>query len=181
MPNTASNVSVGKPKTDGAVFWGAAGTTLPTDAKTALASAFISLGYASEDGVTISESRDSKTVKAWGGDTVLKPQTGYDVSAKIKLLETLNSSVAKVVYGAANVTVSESGFTIKHTSQQAESGVLVIDMALTGGKVKRLVCPNAQMVDQGDTSYTDGDAIGYDCTFECLPDASGVAIYDYTD
>ena len=43
MP-TSANVSVGKPKIAGAVYVAPLGTTLPTDAVTALATAFKGLG-----------------------------------------------------------------------------------------------------------------------------------------
>ena len=52
MANNKDNVSTGKPKVGGAVFTAATGSTLPTDATTALDEAFKSLGYCSEDGVT---------------------------------------------------------------------------------------------------------------------------------
>lgn len=179
MANDAKNVSVGKPKTDGALYWAPSGTDLPTDATTALAAKFKALGYASEDGVSVSEGRDSEDIKAWGGTTVLKPQTGYDATLTVTFIETLNSQVAKVVYGESNVTVTDTTFSIKHTADTADEGVLVVDMLMTGGKAKRLVIPRAQMSEQDDTSYTDGDVIGWACTFACLPDDSGVAIYEY--
>ena len=40
MANNKDNVSTGKPKVGGAVFTAAAGSTLPTDATTALDEAF---------------------------------------------------------------------------------------------------------------------------------------------
>ena len=40
MANTVSNVTAGKPKIGGAVFRAALGSTLPTDATTALDAAF---------------------------------------------------------------------------------------------------------------------------------------------
>ena len=56
MANTVANVSAGKPAVGGAVFVAPTGTTLPTDATTALGSAFKALGYCSDDGLTNSNS-----------------------------------------------------------------------------------------------------------------------------
>ena len=51
--NVATNVSTGKPKVAGSIYRAlrTAGLTIPTDATTALASAFKCLGYISEDGL----------------------------------------------------------------------------------------------------------------------------------
>ena len=49
MANTATNVSTGKPNISGAVYVAPMGTTLPTDATTALDEAFTCLGDVSED------------------------------------------------------------------------------------------------------------------------------------
>ena len=87
MANTATNTSVGKPKTSGGVYMAPLGTALPTDASTALASEYVSLGYIAEGGVTNSNSPESEDYKAWGGDTVLSYQTGKDDTFALGLIE----------------------------------------------------------------------------------------------
>ena len=58
------NVTAAKPKVGGAVYSAPLGTTLPTDATTALNVAFKALGYISEDGLKNKNSPSSENVKA---------------------------------------------------------------------------------------------------------------------
>jgi hypothetical protein len=179
MP-TVSNVSAGKPKTGGAIFCAPVGSTLPTDTTTALDAAFKAMGYASEDGVTNTNSPESETIRAWGGDVVLTPQTSKDDTWTVKLIEVLNADVLKAVYGSDNVTGTlAEGLTVTANSDEADANSWVFDMIMRDDTAKRVVLPNAKITEIGDIAYVDNDVTGYEITLTAMPDASGNTHYEY--
>ena len=180
MANTVSNVSVGKPKVGGAISAAPLGTTLPTNATSDLDAAFKSLGYVSEDGVTNSNSPSSDKVKAWGGDTVLNLQTEKPDDFKFTLIESLNVDVMKFVYGDDNVSGDlTNGIEVKANADDAVEHVLVIDMIMRGGVLKRVVLPQAKVTAVEDIVYSDSDAVGYGTTVSTMPDGDGYTHYEY--
>lgn len=179
----ASNVTAGKPKTSGAIFWAPYSSTLdlPETTTESLASAFKNLGYVSDDGLTNSNSPENEDIKAWGGDTVLSVQKSKDDTFKLTLIEILDINVMKAVYGSDNVSQDSTTnqITITANSDDAEYGSWVIDMILKGGVAKRIVIPDAKITEVGDIVYSDSDAVGYEITLTCVPDASGNTHYEY--
>lgn len=178
--STASNVSTGRPKVGGAISRAPLGTTLPTDAITALDAAFKSLGYVSDGGLTNSTDMDSDSINAWGGDTVLTMNTGKTDSFKFTLIEVLNPEVLKTVYGDANVTGTlDTGITVKSNNTAQAACCWVIDMIMRDNAIKRIVIPSAAVTEVGDVDYTDEDAVGYETTITATPDSDGNTHYEY--
>lgn len=178
MPNDVTSVAVGKPKVGGAVFIAPLDTMLPTDATTTLDKAFECLGYISEDGVVVTEERDSETIPAWGGDTVATVQTSYTETFAFTPIE-VNPVVAAVEYGKANVVVTAGKMTIMHNSKELPEKVLVIETVPNSKTVDRFVVPRAKLTEKGDLTMTDSEPMGRECTFTALPDDSGNTAYEY--
>ena len=178
---TSTNVTAAKPKVGGSIYIAPVGTALPTDASTALANTYIELGYVSDDGITNSNSPESDIIKAWGGDTVLTLLTSKDDTFQFTLIEVLNMEVLKLVYGDTNVSGTDlaTGITIQANSKDLEEHVIVIDMVLKGGVMKRIVMPQAKVSEVGDITYSDSAAVGYETTLHCTSDASGNTHYEY--
>lgn len=181
MANNVANVSAGKPKVGGAIYY-CKGTpsTAPTDTSSTL-TGFTCLGYVSEDGLTNNNTPESDNTKAWGGDTVLTLQTSKEDTFGFKLLEVLNADVLKLVYGEANVTEASGKITITANNKELDHGAFVFDMVLNSSKVKRIYVPIATPTKIGEIAYKDSEAVGYDITITASPDSSGNTHYEWIE
>lgn len=177
MAGTATNVTAGKPRNSGAVFSAPTGTTLPTDAVTAMATIselYKDLGYVSEDGLTESISIATTAIKEWGGSIVLITQDEKTATFKFKLIEYLNPDVQKFVNGDDNVTGTVgTGLKISVTDADAEERVLVFWQILRDSVPLRIVVPRCKITTIGDIVYKGNEAVAYDLTVQAIKNDAG--------
>lgn len=178
MANDATLVGVGKPKVGGAVYIGTAASPAPTDASSALDPTFKLFGYISEDGVTISEERDSENITAWGGDTVYTTQTSYTETFAFTPIE-VNPVVAAAEYGDDNVSVESGKMTITHNSKELPERPIVIETVPNSKTVDRFYVPKAKLTEKGDQTLNDSDPMGRECTYTAMPDEKGNTAYEF--
>lgn len=187
MANTVENVTFGKPGVSGAIYRAtlSESLTIPTDATTALPSAFKCLGYVSEDGVKHNMENSSDGIKAWGGDTVLITDDTRTDSFEFTLLEVMNEDVLKAVFVDDNVTVTAATSSApKSIAIQSNSAIQpdccwVIEMVMRGDNPKRIVIPKGTITAIGEITYKDDEGVGYDVTINGKADSAGNTHYEY--
>jgi hypothetical protein len=174
----AANALIG---VNGAVYRGAADSTLPTDNTTALDATFKDLGYISDSGVTQKISTNSTTISAWqNGDTVRTVQTSQDLTYEFAMLETTDETLS-TFYGDDNFTAATAsqGYIVKVTGEQGVRGTWVLEVEDGENPTVRVVLPDAQVTARGDIVWKSDTVISYDVTLTAYPDADGNKAYIY--
>lgn len=173
MSGVATNVTAGKPRTSGAVFTAPVGTSLPTDAVTALSGSYADLGYISEDGVTKNVSISTTGIKEWGGAIVLITQDEKTATFQFKMIEYLNAEVQKFVNGDSAVSGSiSSGLSVGVDDAEAEERTLVFWQIMRGNVPHRMVVPRCKITEMSEVNFRSNEAVGYDVTVTAIKDTT---------
>lgn len=191
-----SNLGIAKGREGGYACVAPAGTdpTAFTDVSKTLAelcatnATLKSLGYISEDGVTISADTDTDDISDWSGAIVASPMSSFGESIDVTFLES-RDSVLKSVYGDDNVTTAKGTTTVRHNKNFTGAHLYIFDAVVSDTKVKRVIVPNGVIVERDDQEMNNSDLAGYTPTIKCLPsnffdgDTMREYIYDttYTD
>lgn len=158
----------------GGVYVAPTGTTLPTNATSAINAAFDDMGYIDEGGVTEGQGTQSNDIRAWQlGAVVRKVRTQHDLTYSFTALET-RDTVLEQFYGNYDPATGK----VEVTGAIAERNVWVISY-VDDDDVVRIVLPDAEVSDIGDVVYLGTDAVKYPFVLTAYPDASGVKAYIY--
>lgn len=161
----ADNITDARPQTSGALYFAAAGTTLPSDASTTLAAAFKQLGYVTVDGFRVTENRDTVQWDAWEADDVVRVSNSHSVEIKFNLMEPFSEQAAKLMFGPDNVTAADGVATaIQINGDTVPEGVLVAEMLLRSGDKMRAVIGRFQVTEVGEFTFKRGEAIAPEVT-----------------
>jgi len=155
MAIDASAVKVG---VSGIIAYAPLGTAAPTSAISSI-SAFTDAGYASEDGVTVSNGQTVEQIRAWQNAAIVRTTvTEGETTFQTTLIQTDVNTVG-LVYGSA-VT---AGSVIVRPAVERPHQAFVIDV-YDGSEVIRHWIPDGQITELGDIVYQNGEAIGYEVT-----------------
>ncbi|MBK7822820.1 MAG: hypothetical protein IPJ61_17600 [Tessaracoccus sp.] len=181
------NVMAGMPNNVGAIFRAPLGTPLPTDATTALDSAYKELGYASSDGWARQVNKSYNALNAWGGDEVGKARSEHSVGFNVTLIEDLNGDVQTAKWGTAAVTVTPANeahgnlVTVTYEGEETDPAVWVFDM-YDEGRLHRTVFPNAKDVTESfEQTFSDAEAVGLPFEMTAYRGPDGAYFVDYLD
>jgi hypothetical protein len=157
----------------GAIWYGPAGTTLPTDSTTALASGFVNIGYM-EDGFTLSQDLKTKEVTGWQNLAILRLiPTMLSRSVKFTGIETNKTSVG-LAWGGATVTVGTgSVYSLTIPSAQASQEFIIVLDWNDGSTSQRIVVKRATFKSLPTIKYGRQDRIGYDFEIQALTPSDG--------
>lgn len=175
----AAEVTLGSALATGAIYVAPKGSTLPTDATTTLDAAFTLLGFTSDAGVQLNESRSTNGINAWEGRTqVYNTVTEYYEQLVFTPIQ-CNADVLAATWGDDNVAVGNDGtITAKHSGANIEPVCIVIEMVPRDGFVRRL-CGTYQLTERGGATYDGTQVDGRQLTFNSIADEDGVTTYEY--
>lgn len=163
----ALDATLARVATNGNVWFAPAGTTLPTDATTALDGAFADLGYLNEDGLTEAWEDSTTTFKAWQLSTTLREVRSDSIlRVNFTMVEVENTAAQDLFYGS-----SRSTGTLTVTNAVSAEGVLVME-TYDGSNKDRVVIPRAQLTARGEVPRNGNSLSQFPATLTVYPEAS---------
>jgi hypothetical protein len=165
----------------GAIYGAPLGSTAPTDATTALAGAYVDLGYISEDG--IEEAWDDSVTRfvAWQNATVIRSAVTDSVGTlKFTMLETKRTTLENFYRGSTVTTPSAGNYKLAVKPIVSAPKAWVFDV-VDGAKLIRTYVGNGEITERGSVMWANGEMAMYPVTLTFYPDANGDLCVKYSN
>ncbi len=164
------------------VYVAPVGTTAPTDAE--VPDTWTTLGWVSEDGVSINPERSIDQLRAWQSPTAIKTvMTEFSITIDMELLQH-NPLTLSHYWGQAEPTETSGTVTmnVDVLSDNAPKTALVVDTR-DGDRIARYVFHKAQVTAVGELSIARGGFQALPVTFTALDPGTGIpaTVYLLTD
>jgi len=183
----ASNVFVGAPDqaTTGAILTGAATDVIPATIDDLVFTGLAESGYVSEDGVTITPTESTESIKDWSLKTIRKVLTEFESTLAWTHLE-LSAEAARNYFGSDNVTTvaatvskgTQSRFALAGDTRPIKAWYFKIK---DGARRVVVMVPHGQVTERGEIPLMASGAITLPVTLTTYPDAAGKSLYIFTD
>lgn len=181
MGNAPDNVIVSKFKTSGGCYAApyVAGAAMPVDASTALAAAFVNLGYVGPDGLKRTIDKETHEVLAAGKVLVKTVTVGNTVTYEFSLMQSDLPALTEV-FGPDNVTLTAGVIKIKHNAKDMPVRSWAFDL-VDGTNSLREVVERGQVTAVSDVTFGTGEETIYVITVTALDDANGDKAVTYIE
>lgn len=140
----------------GQVYVAPVGTALPANQGSALNSAFVGLGYHSEDGVSINQSIEIIRLGAWQTKSDIRRERDSETFRITFNLLQWNENSVPLAFGGGAVSEPSSGnfkFTPPAVSDAIAEKALICDVQ-DGPEILRFVVPRGTVVEAVDSKFT---------------------------
>lgn len=150
------------------LYVGALTAVDPANLEAPFATGWTGLGYASEDGASLSNSTDTTDLMSWQSTSPLRTIiTGRTVTLQFQLMQITPLNIA--LYWDIETPTATNGvfdFSVK-SSEAGQRRKLAVDVQ-DGDNQKRYIFPRVQLTAAGDMSFSRGSATLLDVTFTAL-------------
>lgn len=166
-------------------FFGPSGTTLPSNATTALAAGYLDAGWVAETGADIAYASETADIDGYGSMSPARTlKTKETLTVKLIFRET--NVVTQAVYrslpvsgsGAPSVVTSTGALDVTDGPTRSIKYVGVLH-TIDGLNVVRKVFPNLRPTARDNESISKAQNMAYGVTFTAEPDSTGVTQYTY--
>lgn len=139
---------------NGHLYAGPVGTTAPTDATTALNSAFVEMGYITEDGTSTTPSTDTQTIRGWQSIYALRYAiVGRDLRIALSLMEVNKDTVGVWSQGGVTTGGPTAWKVVPPTAETVDARAWVME-GIDGSRTYRFYVPSGLVLDSGEWKWS---------------------------